>query len=338
MDDALFKAEIRCNQNQRKSQKAQLLINTAKTGVQHLAKLILAHGKADLLPPRIGTATTEVLLTDEDVNRSFADDNILLKLLAGAEDQITVVKEALSVGKQLAGSGASGEGEAEGGETDGEGGGPTSPGGAKSPKSPGGAAKELINAKPASPQNKLRAKKQGAGMSGQALAPVTEDTDLGFVRIKTRETLAEECEEGTVAARRAADDKAEMAEVLHVGPRDETLGMKNFLREALSTKGVMDQQRRVNVVGKHLQGPSAPRGLAMDDIIYEKAKSAEEKGSAISVNVRLQAAVSDKEQTVISADSIKQSANGIVNRVKANERRRKMREEAEKKRLEEENA
>ena len=76
----------------------------------------------------------------------------------------------------------------------------------------------------------------------------------------------------------------------------------------------------------------------MDDIIYEKQKAAEVKGSAISVNVRLQDAVSDKEQSVITSEVIKASSTGIVNRVKANERRRKMREEAEKKRLEEENA
>ena len=56
------------------------------------------------------------------------------------------------------------------------------------------------------------------------------------------------------------------------------------------------------------------------------------------MNVRLQDAVSDKEQSVITSDAIKASSTGIVNRVKANERRRKMREEAEKKRLEEENA
>lgn len=342
MDDDLFKAEIRCNQNQRKAQKAQLLINTAKTGVQHLAKLILAHDKAGLLPPKGVTTTAQaVTLTDEDVNRSFADDSMLLHLLAAAEEQITIVKEALSVGKQLAGAddGNGDDGEDDG--NDGEEGAdgmaePMSPGGGgrKSPK--GGAA--LLQPRPASPQNKLRAKKQGAGMAGQALAPVTEDTDLARVRIKTRQMMASECEEGTLAARKAADEKAELLEVLHVGPRDETLGMKNFLKEALSTKDVLDQQRRVNVVGKHLQGAAAPRGLAMDDIIYEKQKSAEAKGTAVSVNVRLQAAVSDKAQVVINRDTIKQSSNGVVNRVKAAERRRKMREEAEKKRLEEENA
>ena len=171
-----------------------------------------------------------------------------------------------------------------------------------------------------------------------ALAPVTEDSDISRVRIKTRATLVQECEEETLKVQAAADEKAELLEVLHVGPRDETLGMKNFLKEALSTKNVTDQQRRVNVVGKHLQGAAAPRGLAMDDIIYEKQKAAEVKGSAISVNVRLQDAVSDKEQSVITSDAIKASSTGIVNRVKANERRRKMREEAEKKRLEEENA
>jgi hypothetical protein len=48
-----FQAEIRCNQNMRRADKADLLIQNVKAGIQHLARLVLTAEKAGNLPPKM---------------------------------------------------------------------------------------------------------------------------------------------------------------------------------------------------------------------------------------------------------------------------------------------
>ena len=78
--------------------------HSAKAGVQHLARVLQSFEKTGILPPPqpSNAKQVEVRLTEEMVVQSFDDDDsVLLLLVTGAEQRMTAVKEALSIGKPI---------------------------------------------------------------------------------------------------------------------------------------------------------------------------------------------------------------------------------------------
>jgi len=125
--------------------------------------------------------------------------------------------------------------------------------------------------------------------------------------------------------------------------RDENSGIKTFLQDALrSSKEATDMQRKVNMMTQAKQGSLAPKGLALEDVLYEKqkpkspSKAAAAKGSqtkkASSAASKSRNVEADAE-LVVDRDDLKKSAAGLVARKRAEERRIIKMKEAEERRL-----
>ena len=315
LEESLAAAEMASAAASRRATKIRENIQATKTGVQHVARIVIAYQKTGLLPPRVPSMTSNeplFMLDDAAVERSFDDDAVLDQLLAASEQQISVVKEALSVGKQL---------DSDGGE------------------------KEESNAQRHTGQREL-ARAIGHGPAAEMLASGQEESELEGIRILTHAEAETKYEED-VSSLQAAQDAA--AEEFHsrgkrvVAVRDENSGIKTFLQDALrSSKEATDMQRKVNMMTQAKQGSLAPKGLALEDVLYEKqkpkspSKAAAAKGSqtkkASSAASKSRNVEADAE-LVVDRDDLKKSAAGLVARKRAEERRIIKMKEAEERRL-----
>lgn len=316
LDEETFKAEIRCNQIMRKSEKSYLLIQSVKTGVQHLARLILRFDKAGFLPPKMAGTMMESL-TDEDVERCYEDNGALLSILHSCEAHITAVKEALSVGKQLEGEGKGGPGNADAHPAER----PQSTE-SRSPKS-----RQSISSRG---RSRLSPSSPGSPKSFFKGSKKQKEQRKGMVRVLPRGKIDEHFEKKMGESMDASDLREQQLEDAHVGPRDETKGIKLFLQEALTSGEVQRQQRRTNMIGKKKQGHTAPLGLAMDDILYEKRRTMERGSTTRSaVNTRLQTAASSVPQDIVSRGGLKSSAAAVATRKRLEMKREKKRRNKE---------
>ena len=199
-------------------------------------------------------------------------------ILAACEQQLVVVKEAMSVGKQL--------------------GDPDSP----------------------SAESRAQRRTERAGLTNQ------EDGELLGIRILTKqktEAFVNDSVGNEQAAKDRALDEAEARPSRHVaGARDEAASLKAFLSDAL--RDTADDQRRANMLGRRKQGSLAPKGLALDDVLYE-TKSSPSKAS--------QRALRSSQKGVVDRQALKESASGLVARKRADERRLVKLKEAEERRL-----
>ena len=313
LEESLAAAEMASAAASRRATKIRETIQATKTGVQHVARIVIAYQKTGLLPPRVPSMTsTEPLfvLDDAAVERSFDDDAVLDQLLAASEQQISVVKEALSVGKQL--------------DEDGDGNKEADP-----PRHSG--QRELANS-------------IGHGPAGELLLSGQEESELEGIRILTH-AEAEAKYETDVTSLQEAQDAA--AEEFHsrgkrvVAVRDENSGIKTFLQDALrSSKEATDMQRKVNMMTHAKQGSLAPKGLALEDVLYEKQKpKPRNKGAAKGSKKASRSSASNSQKVeanselVVDRDDLKKSAAGLVARKRAEERRIIKMKEAEERRL-----
>ena len=221
LDDKSFKAEIRCNQTMRRAEKANLLIQSVKTGIQHLAKLMLTQEKAGLMPPKV-QGTASITLTDEDVERSNEDNDCMLHILAGCEFHVTRIREALSVGKQLDNAN-SGDNRAE--SADGkEGGGRRSSVDLLAEQMNRqilDSAEKEPGAKPDGETVKARAKKNGTGLGAVALTGSHADSDLSQVRVIARNKVDDRFTDLMEKETNRFDQRMDKLDASHVGKRGE---------------------------------------------------------------------------------------------------------------------
>jgi hypothetical protein len=271
-----------------------------------VARIVIAYHKTGLLPLRVPpVSSTEPLfvLDDAAVARSFDDDAVLDQLLAAAEQQISVVKEALSVGKQLDTGGGGGEG---------------------------------VREQPTRRGKRQHAPKVGDGPAGELLLSAQEESELEGIRILTRAEAEAKLDAEVLSLQAAKDSAADEFESRGkhvVALRDEHSGIKTFLQDALrSSKDATDMQRKVNMLTQAKQGNLAPKGLALEDVLYEKKKQsspskASQKTSPASHSDAL------AEADVLERADLKKSAAGLVARKRAEERRLLKMKEAEDRRL-----
>lgn len=83
----------------------------------------------------------------------------------------------------------------------------------------------------------------------------------------------------------AADLRAEEIEASYGPPKDGTKAMRTFLNEALSTPTAVAALRRANMLGGNKQGPAAPRGLAMDHLLFQQKKLSDAGSSTRAVKI-----------------------------------------------------
>jgi hypothetical protein len=274
LEEAIDEAEIKVHAAGRRAELKREAILATKAGVQHVARIVISHVSSGKLPvPPPPTSGASVFTLDEAaVIRSFDDDKVLPLILASCEQQLLVVKEALSVGKQL--------------------------------EDPGDRRSASV------------------GPRGDP----DENSELVGIRILTK-TKNEDFVDSSVGNEQAAKDKvldeAEAKPSRHVaGARDEAASLKAFLSDALH--GTADDQRRANMMGHRKQGSLAPKGLALDDVLFE-TKSSPSRAS--------QRAVRSNNKSVVDRQGLKESAQGLVARKRADERRSAKLKEAEERRL-----
>jgi hypothetical protein len=307
LEESLAAAEMACAAAARRATAVRETIQATKTGVQHVARIVIAYHKTGLLPlraPPVSSTEPLFVLDDAAVARSFDDDAVLDQLLAAAEQQISVVKEALSVGKQLdAGGGGGGEGARE---------------------------------QPTRRGKRQHALKVGDGPAGELLLSAQEESELEGIRILTRAEAEAKLDAEVLSLQAAKDSAADEFESRGkhvVALRDEHSGIKTFLQDALrSSKDATDMQRKVNMLTQAKQGNLAPKGLALEDVLYEKKKqSSPSKASQKTSPATHSDALAEAD--VLERADLKKSAAGLVARKRAEERRLLKMKEAEDRRL-----
>ena len=101
------------------------------------------------------------------------------------------------------------------------------------------------------------------------------DSDPSQVRVIAKNKVDDRFTDLMEKETKRFDLRMDKLDASHVGKRDESLGIKVFLKEALSSKAARDHQRRANMLGGGHQGSTAPLGLAVDHILYQKQQAAE---------------------------------------------------------------
>jgi hypothetical protein len=99
---------------------------------------------------------------------------------------------------------------------------------------------------------------------------------------------------------------------------DDHASVRLFLSEALH--GVADDRRKANALGGRKQGATAPKGLALDDVLLEQTAPTQRKKAPAA-------------QVAIDSRSMKESAANMVARKEADMRRVQRKKEAEERRL-----
>jgi uncharacterized small protein (DUF1192 family) len=332
LEDALSKAEITCNQSFRKLQKSMKSIEDVRAGVQHLGEIILAFDNAGVLPPRppsTNASATMFILDKEAIQQSFYDNKVLHEILIAAEQQVVAVKDELSLGAQM-GEGLAG-------------------------RSPSSNKKDPLDHLPI-PKNKNRNKTSysgsggghgkvirglGKGTASSLLVTDQEQSEMVKVRVLTKLDNERKTAKSVINHRKEQDDILVLREgKIPAKPRFEA-GLKTFLNDSLAGEQTISNQRKANVLAGSKQGATAPKGLALDDVLYQNQPNnnnsngvgvkKSEKSSSSSSQVTMLG--SGDFQTVVDRESLKKSSQGLVARKKAVERRAARIKEAEERKL-----
>lgn len=312
LDEKTFKAEIRCNQNLRRADKANRLIQSCKTGLQHLGKLILHQEEADLLPPKIPGVDATYDITWDDINLSNDSNEAMLKLLAGCEYHVSRVREALSVGKQLDETkdpkmqGHSQEDEAHlMGLTSGGG---------------GSAAR--------SSRRPRRSGEEPDDTGASLMTGVLIEKHKREVRVPSKSSIDGRYVQAVQERLAEADARADKNETLVVPSRDANDEVETFLAEALGTTEARAKQRRANMLSQRRQGAAAPRGLAVDHILRQNQQALLAGPSRRTASTKLQSTAGGLVTPVLERTMVKASSSNVVNREKRLERKRQQKKEA----------